>query len=109
MRAYAPLNRRALDAFDLLSDGGVKAATVPTTSFLAFYRTADEAVHMVEELEQVGAAGQNVEYELLDGAAPRALEPTLSAEVGAALRIHGQRYVKQPESLDDLADAFRHY
>src|SRR5690625_2680050 len=107
MRAYAPLNRRALDAFDLLSDGGVKPATVPATSFLACYRSEDEAAHMVEELEQVGAAGQDVEYELLDGPAARALEPTLSDEVGAAVRIHGQRYINPPEYMDALADSVR--
>lgn len=40
MRAHAPINALALDAFDRLREGGVTARTHSADSFLACYRTS---------------------------------------------------------------------
>jgi D-amino-acid dehydrogenase len=73
MRAYAPMNRRALDAFDELTDNGVAASTRPADPFLAAFRTAEERAALVDELEHVQDAGQAVKYDLLTGPEARAI------------------------------------
>ena len=82
MRAYAPMNRRALDAFDELTDNGVAATTRPADPFLAAFRTPDERAALVDELEHIQDAGQAVKYDLLTGHEARAIEPALSSAVG---------------------------
>ncbi|QCX28455.1 NAD(P)/FAD-dependent oxidoreductase [Nocardioides jishulii] len=93
MGALVPLNSLALDAFDLLRKGGVDAPTHEAESFIAAYRTADERSTLLEEIEHIRACGQPLEYDVLTGDEARAIEPSLSDEVGVALRLHGQRYV----------------
>lgn len=105
MSSLVPINRLALDSFDLLRDGGVAAETTETASFLAAYRTAEERRTLLEEIEHIHAAGQGIEYDLLTGDEARAVEPMLSAEVGAALRLRGQRYVNPGVFVHALADA----
>jgi D-amino-acid dehydrogenase len=106
-RAYAPLNRRALAAFDDLSSGGVKARTQPAEPFLACFQTPDDAEALLAELRGLEAAGQPVDYSVLSGEAARAAEPSLSAAVGAAVQLHGQRFLDPPAFLDALAAAVR--
>jgi D-amino-acid dehydrogenase len=105
MRAYAPMNRRALAAFDELTDGGVASATHPADPFLACFRTAEERAPLVKELEHIREAGQDVKYDVLTGAEARAMEPALSSEVGSVVRLHDQRYLNPPAFLAALADA----
>lgn len=93
MAALVPMNSLALDAFDLLRKGGVDAPTHEAESFIAAYRTADERSTLLEEIEHIRASGQALEYDVLTGDEARAIEPSLSDEVGVALRLHGQRYV----------------
>ena len=105
MRAYAPVNALALSAFDRLEEGGVQAATREADPFLACYRTTEERAVLLDELEHIGGAGQEVKYEAITGADARRDEPALSDAVGAAVRIHGQRYLHPPQFLEALADA----
>ncbi|GAB4071532.1 D-amino acid dehydrogenase [Angustibacter speluncae] len=107
MRAYAPLNRLALAAFDEMTGADVDARTYHADPFLACFRTRDEASALIEELDHVRAAGQDVEYDLLPGDQARAGEPALSARVGYAVRLHGQRYLHPPHFLAALAAAVR--
>jgi D-amino-acid dehydrogenase len=107
MRAYAPLNRRSLEAFDELTDADVDAQTHPAEPFLACFRTPAERAAMVEELEHIQAAGQDVKYDVLTGPEARTAEPALSPAVGSAVRLHGQRYLNPPRFLAALADAVR--
>ncbi|GGD22760.1 NAD(P)/FAD-dependent oxidoreductase [Nocardioides daphniae] len=93
MGALVPVNSLALDAFDLLAAGGVEAPTHEAESFIAAYRTAEERSTLLEEIEHIRASGQPLEYDVLTGDEARAIEPSLSDEVGVALRLHGQRYV----------------
>jgi D-amino-acid dehydrogenase len=106
MRAYAPMNLRALGAFDELTEGGVQAASLSADPFLACFRTPQDRAALVEELEHIRDAGQDVKYDLLTGSEVRGTEPSLSAAVGAAVRLHDQRYIDPPAFLAALAASF---
>lgn len=103
MRAYAPLNRIALRAFDVLVEGGVEARTTPADPFLAGFRSDEDRAILVEELRGIEAAGQEVKYSLLTGPEARRIEPTLSDAVASAVRLEGQRYLNPPAFVDALA------
>ncbi|WP_148572338.1 NAD(P)/FAD-dependent oxidoreductase [Nocardioides caldifontis] len=105
MRGYAPINRRALAAFDELADGGVQARTEPADPFLACFRTVEERQTLLDELHGLQAAGQEVKYSLLSGEEARAAESALSPEVGAAVSLHDQRYLNPPAYLAALGRA----
>jgi D-amino-acid dehydrogenase len=107
MRAYAPINALALGAYDDLAAGGVGASTHEAAPFLACFRSAEERAALIEELDRVQAAGQDVKYEAISGQEARAEEPALSGAVLSAVRIHGQRYLNPPEFMDALAGAVR--
>jgi D-amino-acid dehydrogenase len=105
MAALIPMNARALDAFDALAAGGVPATTHEAKNFLAAYRSARERETLLEELRQIRAAGQQIEFEVLDGATAREIEPALSGEVGAAICLREQRFVNPGEFVDALAES----
>ncbi|GAA3163664.1 FAD-dependent oxidoreductase [Blastococcus jejuensis] len=106
MAAYVPLNERALDAFDVLAAAGVSAPTHRAEPFLACYRDERERHGLVEELRAIRAAGQrDVVFGELTGDQARALDPVLTAEVGAAVQVYGQRYLHPPEYVRSLAQA----
>ncbi|QIK74351.1 NAD(P)/FAD-dependent oxidoreductase [Nocardioides piscis] len=107
MRAYAPMNRRALAAFDELVAGGVEVRTEAADPFLACFRTAAERDPLLEELAHIQAAGQDVKFDVLDGEEASAADPGLSSAITSAVRLHGQRYLDPPVFLDALAAAVR--
>ncbi|GED84753.1 FAD-binding oxidoreductase [Streptomyces sp. 6-11-2] len=107
MRALVPINSLALTSFDTLAEGGVEARTPEAKSFIAAYRTAAERKVLLEELEQIHSAGQTMEFDVLDGNEARGVEPSLSDEIGAAIRLHGQRYIDPGHYVHALADAVR--
>jgi D-amino-acid dehydrogenase len=107
MRLFAPMNQRALAAFDELTGHGVAAETIEADPFLACFNTEAERAEMLAELDSIRHTGQEVKAEPIDGEAARRLEPALSERVGAAIRIHGQRYLNPPAFVEALADAVR--
>jgi glycine/D-amino acid oxidase-like deaminating enzyme len=108
MAALVPLNEQALGAFDALAAGGVTARTHRSEPFLAVYRSERHREGLLAELRAVERAGQgDVRYRVVMGAEARAMEPLLTSEAGAALRISGQRYLNPPEFVRCLADAVR--
>jgi len=107
MSAYAPVNRRALEAFDALADGGVAEPVREAEPFLACHVSTADQKALLKELRHVEAAGQEVEYEPLTGAEARELEPALSEAVVAAVRIRGQRFINPGRYLRALAEAVR--
>lgn len=107
MAAYVPLNERALEAFDVLAAGGVPARTHPARPFLACFRRERDAAPLLAELAEIRDAGQDVDSSVVPGPRVRALEPTLTEEVGAAVQVEGQRYLHPPEYLAALAQAVR--
>ncbi|HYH33095.1 MAG TPA: FAD-dependent oxidoreductase [Pseudonocardia sp.] len=107
MAALVPMNRRALAGFDALAEGGVGGETVEAKSFVAAYRTESERTALLEEIEHIHAAGQGIEFEVLTGADAREVEPSLSDEIGSAIRLHGQRFIDPGRYVHLLADAVR--
>lgn len=107
LRAFAPVNRRALESYDLLAKGGVSAATHETDSFLACFLDESAREHMVHELEEVRASGLPVDFDLLSGDEARLITPALSDQVGAAVRLRGQRFINPPEYIAALAASVR--
>jgi len=105
MAALVPINRIALASFDELTAGGVAAPTHEAKSFTAAYRTEAERRVLLEEIEQIHAAGQPMSYDVLTGDQARAIEPALSEEIGAALVLHDQRYVNPGQFVQALADS----
>src|SRR5680860_166061 len=105
MRRLVPLNRRALEVFDRLREGGVDVATYEADPFLLCFRTTVERDSMADELSRIRRAGLPVESELLDGANLRAAEQLLSSTATAGIRLHGQRYINPPSFVDSLAAA----
>lgn len=105
MASLVPINDRALGAFDLLKAGGVDADTYEAKSFIAAYRTEEERVTLLDELKHIKAAGQDITFDVLTGDEARAIEPALSGEIGAALLLHGQRYINPGVYVRALADS----
>ena len=107
MAAYVPLNERALEAFDVLAAGGLPAGTHRAQTFLACFRRERDAAPLLAELEQIRDAGQRVGFHPVTGRQVRTMEPALTDRVGAAVQIHGQRYLHPPEFVWSLALAVR--
>ncbi|WP_405431429.1 NAD(P)/FAD-dependent oxidoreductase [Micromonospora sp. NBC_00617] len=107
MRAYIPMNRRAFEAFDALTAGGVEATTHEAKSFIAAYRTEAERSVLLDELAHIHSAGQEIEFDVLTGAEAREVEPSLSDGIGAAIRLHGQRFINPGEYVHALAESVR--
>lgn len=105
MAALVPFNSRALDAFDELTAGGVTEPTEQARSLIAAYRTKGERAILLDELEQIAAAGQPMEFEALTGAQARATEPLLGPAVGAAILLKGQRYIDPGRYATALAES----
>ncbi|MDN5795741.1 MAG: FAD-binding oxidoreductase [Intrasporangium sp.] len=105
MTQLVPINSMSLQSFDVLEQGGVAARSHEAKSFTAAYRTAQERETLLEEIEHIHAAGQPMEYSVLTGDEARAIEPALSEQIGAAIVLHGQRYVNPGEYVHALADS----
>lgn len=107
MHAYIPLNRRAFEGFDVLAAGGVGSMTYEAKSFIAAYRTEAQRTVLLDELAHIRAAGQEIEFDVLTGAEAREVEPALSDQIGAAVRLHDQRYINPGQYVHALADSVR--
>lgn len=107
MRALVPINGHALPAFDDLAAGGVSSPAKEARSFIAGYRTKAETDFLLSELEHIAASGQDVGFEELTGDEVRAAEPTFSDQIGAGIRLLGQRYVHPGEFVASLAESVR--
>lgn len=107
MSAYAPMNRRAIDAFEALTTGGVAEPVHEAKPFLACHASIEDQKGLLHELQHIGTVGEKVEYEVLNGDEVRETEPALSGNVVAAVRIHGQRFINPIRYMQALAEAVR--
>ena len=103
MKALIPLNRDALAAFDEM-ELDLPERSAPAAPFLAAYRTTEDRETLLEEFEQIRAAGQTVNFEVIDGATARAEEPALSEQVTAAIRILDERFLNPSAYVHALGD-----
>ncbi len=107
MEVFNQLNAHSLDAYDELADGGVKEPTQAADPFLAAFVSTADRDRLVTEFRDVTAAGGEVDYDVIDGDATRAIEPTLGSGVRAGIQLHGQRFFNPPQFVESLADAIR--
>lgn len=107
MSAFNGLNRASLEAYDALTDGGVRARTKRAEPLVAAFRSASEREPLLAEFDRIRQTGGEVEFEAVSGAALREEQPVLGAEVRAGLRVHGQRFLNPPEFARALADSVR--
>ncbi len=105
MGSLVPVNDLSLQSFDLLRDGGVAAETHEAKSFTAAYRTADERQTLLEEIEHIHASGGDITFDVLTGDEARSIEPALSDNIGAAIVLHGQRFINPGAYVSALADS----
>lgn len=105
MGSLVPINDLSLASFDLLKAGGVDADTVEAKSFTAAYRTAEERTTLLEEIEHIHAQGGDITFDVLTGDEARAIEPALSDAIGAAIVLHGQRFIDPGTYVAALGDA----
>jgi D-amino-acid dehydrogenase len=107
MAALVPLNRGALEAYAEIEAQEPGVRTRPAAPLLAAYRDAGERELLLEEFRHIAEAGQAVGFELIDGEQARSLEPALSAEIGAAIRIDGERFIDPAAFVRGLGEAVR--
>jgi D-amino-acid dehydrogenase len=107
MQALIPLNNGALAAFDEMGLGGVTEPTRTAEPFTAAFRTVADSKGLLEEFQQILAAGQQVNFEVTDGDEARRQEPSLSTEIGTAVRIHGERFLDPSAYVHSVADSVR--
>ena len=106
MEALVPINRQALKRVRLPAKAGAsrprpyEAQVVP--GGLPDRRRAPA---LLEEIEHIHAAGQGIEFEPITGDEAREIEPSLSDEIGAAIRLHGQRFINPGDYVHALADS----
>lgn len=105
MGALVPVNDLSLASFDLLKEGGVDAETYEAKSFTAAYRTVEERQTLLEEIEHIHASGGDITFDALTGDEARAIEPALSDNIGAAIVLHGQRFINPGAYVNALADS----
>ncbi|KRB73154.1 amino acid dehydrogenase [Nocardioides sp. Root190] len=105
MRAYATVNRMSVRAFDDLADAGAVPRPLAARPFLACFRTTTEASAMLQELTQIERAGQAVRCDYLTGHQVQQAEPAIGGDIGAAILLHGQRYIHPPQFVRSLADS----
>lgn len=104
MRANLPLNTDCLDAFDVLSDGGVTAPTV-AAPITAVFESGRKAARLLRELDRIADSGLEVRYAGLTGDEVREQLPQVSDRIGAGIRLDGQRYVDPGAFVRSLAEA----
>jgi D-amino-acid dehydrogenase len=103
---YCLLNEQIFAAFEAQRDGGVQAATVEA-EIVAGFRRAPQASGLLAELQELLAAGQSVDVDMLTGDQARGLEPHLSEAIGVALRIRRQGYIAPAAYVAALAEHVR--
>ncbi|TYB47654.1 FAD-dependent oxidoreductase [Nonomuraea sp. PA05] len=91
-RANLPLNDECVEAYEVLAANGVSAPVVAAPITAAF-RTRRQAEGLLRELRRLQAVGQHIEHTVLDRERLAEQVPLAGGELGAGVRIDGQRYV----------------
>lgn len=100
-----PINRLALQGYDELASAEPDLAVHDAKPFTVAFRTVDERQTMLDELEQLDAAGQQVSFDLVDGNELRDRQPVLSDQLVTGLQLHDQRFIDPARVVTTLAAA----
>lgn len=107
MTVFVQANRVASDAYDELTRGGLADLIRTADPFLAAFVSEADRQTLLDEFEQVRAAGGEIDYDILDGDTTRSIEPLLGDAIRGGVRIHGQRFIDPPRFLAALAESVR--
>lgn len=105
MGVFGAVGRQALDAYDVLADGGVAEPTRPADPFLVGLGSVKAERGFVEELDHIRSAGVPVEYTVMTGTEARAIEPAFGPGVVTGVRLDGQRYIDPGRFVRSLAES----
>ncbi|WP_326821047.1 NAD(P)/FAD-dependent oxidoreductase [Streptosporangium sp. NBC_01756] len=104
VQANLPFNEECLEAFDVLTAGGVEAPTVEAPIMAAF-ENPRQAVGLLHELQRINRSGLRIDYSAFEGEDLHKQAPQLSLSAKAGIRLDGQRYVDPGRFTRSLADA----
>jgi D-amino-acid dehydrogenase len=107
MKVLVPLNNGALAAFAELERGGVVERTQAAAPFTAAFRDVEESRGLLEEFRHLKACGQDVGFDVVEGAEARRDDPALGDDIGAAIRIRDQRYLDPAAYVHSIAESVR--
>ncbi|WP_158709540.1 FAD-dependent oxidoreductase, partial [Streptomyces sp. NRRL S-15] len=108
MSALVPLNEGALRAFEEMEAQEFGVRTEAAAPLLAVYKDKSVRDVLIKEFHHIAKSGQQVRYGLLSGEEARSMEPALSREAVAAIRIDGQRFLNPASFVKALAELVKH-
>lgn len=106
MRYYAPINAMALQAYDELTNAGVKSPT-HAQPILAAYEHAEQAQPLFHEVEHLARVGQTLRVRELSRSEAQELQPTISSKANYVVAIDDQRYFDPGLFVQALAEGVR--
>jgi len=92
VHANRPLSEECIEAFDVLTAGGVAAETIEAPITAAFV-SRSQAEGLLSELRRLADAGQPVDHTVLTGDELREHIPLAGPALTVGVRINNQRYV----------------
>lgn len=102
LRTLSVLNRRALDSYDRLAEGGVADTSSQSVPLLLAFAGEQDREPILTELEEVRSVGVDIDFSLLDGITLRQREPALRSRARVGVLLRGQRTIDPPKFLDSL-------
>lgn len=105
LAVLAPLNERALNAYEELADLGVDEPAYPGDPFIAAFAEPEQADSLLAEFDQIRAMGLTVDAEAITGEEARTLAPALAPSVRTAILLRGTRFLHPPRYLAALGEA----
>lgn len=104
MAALMPLNELTMESFDELGDLGVKEPT-HDTEFIAAFAKAGQEQGLLQEFDDIRAAGYPVDATPLTGDEVREYAPAVSEQVATGFRLGGTRFMNPPQYVASLHEA----
>lgn len=101
MSALMPLNELTMESFEELETLGVKETTHPT-EFIAAFAQAGQEQGLLQEFEDIRAAGYSVDASVLTGDEVREYAPAVSENVASGVRLGGTRFINPPKYVAAL-------
>lgn len=104
MAALMPLNDLTMESFEELETLGVEETTHPTEFIAAFAQDGQEQ-GLLQEFEDIRAAGYDVDASPLTGDEVREYAPAVSSNVATGVRLGGTRFINPPKYVAALQNA----
>lgn len=107
MAHYIPLNRRALEAFDTMGQAfdGTSAGETHAAPIWAAFRSPADTADLDREFRLIRESGLDLQAEAVSASTLREQFDFLTDEIGAGVRIDGQRHIDAAAYVHALAAA----